>query len=147
VQLRFPGHEHVKIMDGVPEGWERLQLGDFATIQKGRNITKDTVEPGNVPVVAGGLTPAYFHSTANAAGPVITVSASGANAGHVALYYTDIWASDCSFLSIAENPELWFLYLSMVARQAEIRAMQKGAAQPHVYPKDLSRLPLLLPPT
>ena len=23
VRLRFPGHEHVKIIDGVPEGWER----------------------------------------------------------------------------------------------------------------------------
>ena len=22
VRLRFPGHEHVKIVDGVPEGWE-----------------------------------------------------------------------------------------------------------------------------
>ena len=23
VHFRFPGHEHVKIIDGVPEGWER----------------------------------------------------------------------------------------------------------------------------
>ena len=23
LHLRFPGHEHVKIIDGVPEGWER----------------------------------------------------------------------------------------------------------------------------
>ena len=23
VRLRFPGHEHVKIKDGVPEGWKR----------------------------------------------------------------------------------------------------------------------------
>jgi len=26
VHLRFPGHEHVKIKDGVPEGWERVPL-------------------------------------------------------------------------------------------------------------------------
>ena len=26
VRLRFPGHEHVKIKDGVPEGWERKIL-------------------------------------------------------------------------------------------------------------------------
>ena len=24
VHLRFPGHEHVKVVDGVPKGWERL---------------------------------------------------------------------------------------------------------------------------
>lgn len=28
VCLRFPGHEHVKIKDGVPEGWEKKTLGD-----------------------------------------------------------------------------------------------------------------------
>ena len=29
VHLRFPGHEHVKIVDGLPEGWEKKTLGDF----------------------------------------------------------------------------------------------------------------------
>lgn len=31
VHLRVPGHEHVKVMDGVPEGWERKALGDLTT--------------------------------------------------------------------------------------------------------------------
>ena len=30
VHLRFPGHEHAKIIDGLPEGWERKRLGDVA---------------------------------------------------------------------------------------------------------------------
>ena len=29
VYLRFPGHEHVTIKDGVPEGWERKTIGDI----------------------------------------------------------------------------------------------------------------------
>jgi len=29
VHLRFPGHEHVAIEDGVPEGWEARTLGDL----------------------------------------------------------------------------------------------------------------------
>ena len=29
VRLRFPGHEHVKVKDGVPEGWERKRLGEI----------------------------------------------------------------------------------------------------------------------
>jgi type I restriction enzyme S subunit len=28
VRFRFPGHEHAKIIDGVPEGWEILELQD-----------------------------------------------------------------------------------------------------------------------
>ena len=31
VRLRFPGHEHVKIVDGVPEGWEKGVLEDFSS--------------------------------------------------------------------------------------------------------------------
>ena len=30
VHLRFPGHEHVAIKDGVPEGWEKKTLGEIA---------------------------------------------------------------------------------------------------------------------
>ena len=146
VHLRFTGHEHSKIVDGVPEGWEQRNLQEIATIQKGKNITKDMTEDGVVPVVAGGLKPAYYHNVANTTGSVITVSASGANAGHVALYHQDIWASDCSYLSSSDNPEIWFFYLAMVYRQPEITRMQQGAAQPHVYPKHLMRLSILYPP-
>ena len=146
VHFRFPGHEHVKIADGLPKGWKPFTLGEIATIRKGKNITQSTVEEGDVPVVAGGIKPAYHHSMANALGPVVTVSASGANAGHVALYHMDIWASDCSYLSAAENPEIWYLFLAMKSRQAEITGMQQGAAQPHVYPKHLERLSVVCPP-
>ena len=31
VRLRFPGHEDTKIIDGVPEGWEKKPLGDVLT--------------------------------------------------------------------------------------------------------------------
>ena len=146
VHFRFPGHEHVKIANDVPDGWEPLRLGEIATIKKGKNITRRTALDGDVPVVAGGIEPAYYHSMANALGPVVTVSASGANAGYVALYHTDIWASDCSYLSAAENLEIWYLYLAMKSRQTEITGMQQGAAQPHVYPKHLKLLSLVFPP-
>ena len=145
VHLRFPGHEDVKIKDGVPEGWDMKTLGDLVEVTKGRNITKNSAQDGSVPVVAGGLSPAYYHDTANAVGPVITVSASGANAGYVNLYYEDIWASDCSYISSTSTDRLYYLYLLLKSKQREIFGFQKGAAQPHVYPKDLKRLPLLAP--
>lgn len=40
VDLRFPGHESVKIVDGVPEGWESCKLRDVAEIN-GRNIDEN----------------------------------------------------------------------------------------------------------
>ena len=35
VDLRFPGHEQVKIVDGVPEGWEKRKLEEIANIVMG----------------------------------------------------------------------------------------------------------------
>jgi type I restriction enzyme S subunit len=145
VRLRFPGHEHTPIHNGVPEGWRQGVLGDLVAIHRGKNITRQTAELGQVPVVAGGLEPAYFHSTANAVSPVITISASGANAGYVNCYLQDIWASDCSFISVDDTPHIYYFYLLLKHRQSEIFAMQRGAAQPHVYPKDLSRLSVTHP--
>lgn len=37
VHLRFPGHEHVRIVDGVPEGWEKKPLGEIADITMGQS--------------------------------------------------------------------------------------------------------------
>jgi type I restriction enzyme S subunit len=35
VRLRFPGHEHKRITDGVPEGWESIQLSSIIKVTHG----------------------------------------------------------------------------------------------------------------
>ena len=37
VHLRFPGHEHTQIIDGVPEGWEKKPLSEIADITMGQS--------------------------------------------------------------------------------------------------------------
>ena len=37
VDLHFPGHENTKIIDGVPEGWEKKRLSDIANIIMGQS--------------------------------------------------------------------------------------------------------------
>lgn len=46
VHFRFPGHEHVPLIDGLPEGWERLYLGDVVTTQYGHTASAETEEIG-----------------------------------------------------------------------------------------------------
>lgn len=145
VELKFPGHENCKIVDGVPEGWRKGVLGDIVTFKRGKMITKSQVQKGNVPVVAGGLEPAYYHNKANTVAPVITVSGSGANAGFTRLYNVDIFASDCSFADSETTPFLLFVYCFIKNNKASLDALQKGAAQPHVYAKDINALNLTIP--
>jgi type I restriction enzyme S subunit len=37
VYLRFPGHEHTPIIDGIPEDWEKIKLEDLANITMGQS--------------------------------------------------------------------------------------------------------------
>ncbi len=141
VNFRFPGHETVKLVDStlgqIPEGWEVVDLEQVVEIKRGQNITKKKAVDGGIPVVAGGLQPAYYHNQANTKNPVVTVSASGANSGYVNLYHEAIWASDCSFIDANASQNVYYFWLMFKDRQIEITGLQRGSAQPHVYPKDL----------
>lgn len=145
VDLHFPGHENTKIVDGVPEGWHRGTIGQIAEFKRGRTITKAQVKGGNVPVIAGGLEPAYYHNVANTKAPVITISASGANAGFVRLYGVDVFASDCSFVDGIGTESLFFVYEFLKESKVSIDQLQKGSAQPHVYAKDINAMKITIP--
>lgn len=45
VELRFPGHESVKVVDGVPEGWMKGTFDDICIIKKDA-LTPDKISPG-----------------------------------------------------------------------------------------------------
>ena len=145
IKLNFPGHENTKIVDGVPEGWKKGIISDLGEFKRGKTITKDQTISGVVPVVAGGLEPAYYHNESNTNSPAITVSGSGANAGFTRMYFEKVWASDCSYLDISKCENLFFVYCVLKNSKAEIDNLQKGAAQPHVYAKDLNAINTVIP--
>lgn len=145
VDLKFPGYETTAIRNGLPEGWRYGKLGDVVEFKRGKTITQKETTEGDVPVVAGGLEPAYYHNVANTGRPVITVSGSGANAGFCRLYTTEIWASDCSFADQHMTDNLLFVYLSIRVLSNGFRQCQRGSAQPHVYPKHVNALKILIP--
>ena len=129
--------------------YDNIQLKNIAFIRKGTAITSDEIDStGIYPVIAGGQTSPYKHSKYNYRGNVITISASGAYAGYVWYHKSPIFASDCSVIySKDENSFLTnYIYLVLKIQQDYIYILQTGAAQPHVYPKDLARLWIPLPP-
>lgn len=147
IGLKFPGHETTPIdpETNLPEGWRKGILSDIAEFKRGKTITAAQAEKGTIPVVAGGLEPAYYHSKANAKGPVVTISASGANAGFTRLYTTNIWASDCSFLSADASRVFLFVYESVKCIGRNFKHLQRGSAQPHVYPSHINSMEMLIP--
>lgn len=56
---------------------------------------------------------------------------------------TDVWAADCSYYQ--DDATIWFVYNTLKYLQPVISNLQCGAAQPHVYPKNLNKLYVLIP--
>jgi type I restriction enzyme, S subunit len=132
-------------LPGFHGEWEVKTLGSFVEIRKGELITEANAVVGSIPVIAGGKKPAYFHNRANRFGKTVTISGSGASAGYVSLYWSPIFASDCSTISEGEGYSIEFVYFLLQSRQDEIYRAQTGGAQPHIHPNDLRPMSVRVP--
>ena len=115
------------------------------SIKKGSTITQDKTKPGEYFVVAGGKSPAYTHNAYNREAGVITVSASGANAGFVNYYEDKIYASDCLTIESKDKFTLKYIFYVLKAIQNNIYIFAKGNGQPHMYDTSLYKMRIPMP--
>jgi type I restriction enzyme S subunit len=127
------------------KGWVLRKLGEICEIRKGQLITEVTAINGEIPVIAGGKKPSYFHNEANRFNKTITVSGSGANAGFVAFFETPIFASDCSTIEEGSTYSIKYIFYNLQLLQNKIYKAQTGGAQPHIHPSDLAPFEILFP--
>lgn len=130
-------------VEEVEDSWEEITFGELVEPKRGKNITKSEAIEGIFPVVAGGLEPSCYHNKSNTKEPVITISSSGANAGFVRLYYSSVWAADCSFIDKSTTPYLFFSYIFLKTNQKILFDKQVGSAQPHIYPTHIMEMDIL----
>ncbi len=145
VRFRFPGWQNAKFENGLPEGWKVVLASELGEFVRGKNITAEEMQEGMIPVISAGIEPSGFHSQSNVKGVSLTISNSGANAGYLQINYSDIWAADCSYCNSSKN--IYFYYELLNNMRVVLFNLQKGAAQPHVYAKDINKMKILLPST
>lgn len=131
----------------IPEGWAVKFLKDYAFIKKGTLITGDTANlNGKIKVVSAGISFSYYHDKSNYIKNTITISASGANAGFINFWREEIFASDCTVVRGKKDIDTIIILFFLKARQEFLYQQARGSAQPHVYPKDIERLKIEIPP-
>ena len=125
--------------------WREVQILEFVNkniikIEKGKSISESKIVKGDIPVIAGGKKPPYYHNKYNYDFPCITISASG-SAGYVWFHHYKIWASDCHVI-YTDNKKynIKFLYYYLKNIQDLIYYMQIGGVQKHIYAKDIMAL-------
>ena len=131
----------------IPKGWEVKSLGDWAEIRKGTLITEKTANTnGDIKVISAGVDFSYYHDVANRPKNTITISASGANAGFVNFWREPIFACDCTTITNSVIGRTLYILNFLKIVQDFIYQQARGSAQPHVYPKDIEGLKIIVPP-
>jgi type I restriction enzyme S subunit len=130
VHLRFPGHEHVKIVDGVPEGWEKKPLGEITTLNYGKALKKDNRIPGPFPVY-GSSGVVGTHEKALIPGPGIIVGRKG-NVGSVYWCEEDFHPIDTAYFINSDNSthHLYYalLYTSFINTDVAVPGLNRDFA-------------------
>ena len=118
VYFRFPlrlcsgqaGHEKVKIVDGVPDGWKKENLGKIGYLNYGKSLVEEMREEGDVKVY-GSSGVVGVHSKPLVEGPGIIVGRKG-NVGAIHWVNDSYWPIDTVYYIKREQSNL-FLYLSL----------------------------------
>ena len=110
IHLRFPGHEHVKIVDGVPEGWAEKTLGEVIVLHYGKALKADDRVPGPYPVY-GSSGVIGFHEKFLVKGPAIVLGRKG-NVGSVFWCAKDFFPIDTVYFIESSSSSL-YLYLAL----------------------------------
>ncbi len=135
------------IKDLCPNGVEYKKLGEVCEMKRGSTITANQAEEGEIPVIAGGQKPAYFHNQSNRTGKNITVAGSGAYAGYVAYWEQPIFVSDAFTVTPKESSlDIKFVYYFLTNIQDKIYHTKKGSGVPHVHPSSISDFEIPIPP-
>ena len=151
LDLAHPEGKQGKVWDLLrtlcPDGVEWKTLGECSEMQRGTMLTQKDVVAGDVPVISGGVKPAYYHNTPNRTGETVTVASSGASSGYVQYWNQPIYVNDAfSVKGILNLTDTKFLYYYLKNIQPAICATKIGGGVPHVRIDGIKNFRIPVPP-
>ena len=142
VDLRFPGHENTKIVDGVPEGWSRTNINEILTFHRGYDLTKNEMKAGRYPVV-GSTTVIGYHNEFKIKGPGIVTGHSG-SLGKYQFIWDNFWPHNTSlYISDYKDHNIFFVY--SLLQTVDFASLNNGGAIPTLNRNVLSNIEVIEP--
>jgi len=143
VRLRFPGHEHTRIIKGVPVGWERVKFETALVLQRGFDLPIQCREDGDVPVY-GSTGINGFHNKAQTSGPGVVTGRSG-TLGEVHYVASDFWPLNTA-LWVKEFRRVTPLFALFLMRELDLKQYNGGVSVPTLDRKTVHGAEILIPP-
>ena len=142
VDLRFPGHEDTKIVDGVPEGWSKTNINEILTFHRGYDLTKSEMKAGRYPVV-GSTTVIGYHNEFKIKGPGIITGRSG-SLGEYQFIWDNFWPHNTSlYISDYKDHNIFFVY--SLLQTVDFTSLNNGGAIPTLNRNVLSNIEVIEP--
>lgn len=165
VHLRFPGHEHVTIINSVPEGWEKKNALDVMDVLSGGTpktsvpdywngeipffTSKDTTDYAYIFSTERTLTEEGLRNCSSRLYPKDTVfiTARG-TVGKINLAQTDMAMNQSCYALVAKPPlNQQFLYFAMVENVEQFRSRAVGAIFDAIIRNTFKLIPFVVPET
>lgn len=140
VDLRYPGHEDVPVVDGVPDGWQKKKVTNLLQIKYGKD--HKTLEDGDIPVYGSGgvmrkVKPILY------SGESVLIPRKG-SLNNIIFADGDFWTIDTMFYSVPQMENIakyCYLFLSRL----DMYSFNIGAAVPSMTVNILDGIDILLP--
>jgi len=164
VHLRFPGHEHVKIKNGVPEGWEEGVVSDFFSTASGGTPSRKKPDfySGDIPWVktrelTGGfilstgerITEEAIKSSSAKLFPrhTVLVAMYGATIGQTAILSVPSSTNQacCAVIPSAPGTAYVHAYLFFNHHKLDLVGLGQGAAQNNISQQVIRAFKMVLP--
>ncbi|MFN6570342.1 restriction endonuclease subunit S [Dendronalium sp. ChiSLP03b] len=142
VRSRFPGYESVKVVDGIPEGWNRIDFSEALILQRGFDLPNKDRKPGDIPVYASTGINGY-HDTSKVKAPGVVTGRSG-SLGSVMYVQKDFWPLNTT-LWVKEFKKVTPPFAYCLLSQMDLNSYQAGAAVPTLNRNVIHGVKILVP--
>lgn len=140
VNLRFPGYEKTKIVDGLPEGWKKVFLTELIEPQYGKD--HKSLSDGLIPLYGSGGIMRYVNKVLYSGESVLIPRKGSLN--NIMLVSGSFWTIDTMFYSkplLNYIMKLVYFYL----KGKDLYVYNVGAAVPSMTVNILSKMDIILP--
>ena len=148
VNLRFPGHENTKIVDGVPEGWRISSIYDVFDIKYGKNLpTSKITKVGQYPVYGASGVIGYYNEK-NCDDYATLVTSRGNGSGDVfRTHHKQSYITNNSFIARRNDKNIFIKneFTFQLFSNTDFKKLCTGSAQPQLTNTSIQKIKIFLP--
>ncbi|UQB69936.1 restriction endonuclease subunit S [Epilithonimonas zeae] len=145
VRMRFPGYETAVFGDnGLPEGWEKVKLGDEFIIKNGKSFKGLNTGNPYENKIYGSNGIIGYSNLSNTTNSVI-IGRVGAYCGSINYCSEDYWATDNTIFVEEKFNNISIELAYFILKQLNLRTYAGGAAQPLLTQNTINQLEIIKP--